>query len=263
MDDFNLPAAYCFCLTEQEACRLLTTAVNSRLDLRDVALRKVRADIEYEFLACHRQLISNLLKTLLEGGVKARQSSGCCLSRLCDVIPPELLHKIQEAFLSSKYVTIRRRGYKSATEHTVQGVEALVREAWELHNDPECAWLIVKTFPPSFLAENREELMSALSEGWQYARLYLRIAEITPELTEELRRIDEISFSYVVVKTGGQLSEKEAIKMVERNTMDERFGLLVWSLGRLHIWRALQFVEKQLPAIQKEKIGRLRRDYAI
>lgn len=262
IDSVGLASAYCFCLTPSQACEFLRRCVATRSGHRDAALRKVCADIDGFFGGCHLRLLEDLLSLFSVADSKDRQSLGYCLSTIVVRAPDVERRTIQEFFLSSKYVGIRKRGYKSVTADTVMPHE-LVQKAWERFEDPECAWVIVKTFPPEFLVQHRTALVAAFTEGWQFARLYLRIAEIKPNLLAELRDLDEISYCYVLAKLGKKIALKEVVKIIDRNSGDERFGLLVWSLGRLHMWEALRYVELQLPAIQEQKLADTRSKYGI
>lgn len=257
LESFNLKKAYCFCLTAPESCRLLSIAVRTHFDLCEAALRKTCADLEISFDDCHRGLLNDLIFILTEGKAKDRQRAGYCLSKLATFVPPDQRRTIQEVFLTSRYITVRRRGYKSVTKDSATNAE-FIRQVWESHGDPECAWLIVKTFPPDFLVENRRILASALLEGWQCARLYLNIAELYPDLLEELREIDEILYTYALAKMGSRLMSEEAIDLIKRNLGDDRFGLLVWSFGRMGLWDTLQHIERQLPVIQEAQLARYR-----
>jgi hypothetical protein len=219
-------------------------------------------DIDNSFSDCHRRLLEDLLSEFAKTDSRGRQSLGYCLFTIADHVPDAERRAIQEFFLTSKYVGIRKRGYKCASADTVMPQD-LVRKAWEQFEDPECAWVIVKSLPPEFLVQHRASLAAAFSKGWQFARLYLRIAEIKPNLLVELRDIDEISYCYVLAKLGKRITLKEAIKIIESNSGDERFGLLVWSLGRLYMWEALRHVESQLTAIQEQKLADLHVKYGI
>lgn len=261
-DSVGLASAYCFCLTPSHACEFLRRCVAARADLRDIALRKVCADIADSFGDCHRRLLEDLLSLFSESDSRGRQSLGYCLSTIAARVPEAGHRTIQEFFLTSKYVGVRKRGYKCVSADTVMPQE-LVRKAWEQFEDPECAWVIVKAFPPEFLVQHRASLVAAFTEGWQFARLYLRIAEIKPNLLAELREIDEISYCYVLAKLGRKIALKEAVKIIDSNSGDERFGLLVWSLGRLHMWEALRHVESQLPAIHEQRLADLHAKYGI
>jgi len=262
IDSVGLASAYCFCLTPFQACEFLRRCVVTRSDLRDTALRKICADIDDSYDDCHRQLLEDLLSLFSLTDSRGRQSLGYCLSTIADHMPENVRRTIQEFFLTSKYIGIRKRGYKCVSDEAVIPQE-LVQNAWEQFADPECAWVIVKTFPAEFLVRNRVALVSAFTEGWQFARLYLRISEIKPSLLAELRAKDEISYCYVMSKLGKKISLKEAVEIIDNNSGDERFGLLVWSLGRLHMWGALRHVETQLPAIQEQKLADLQAKYGI
>lgn len=261
-DSFGLTSAYCFCLTPSQACTLLQQCVVSRADLRDSVLRKVCSDIDTTYLDCHKHLLKNWLKQFLKVDSRGRQSLGYCLSTIADHVPLSERCIIQKFFLASKYIGVRKRGYKSVSND--KGIpQKLLLNTWERFSDPECAWLIVKMFPEEFLIENRHSLVSALSEGWQFAKLYLRIGEIKPDLIKELKFLDQISYCYVLAKLGKSLTMKEAIAIIDSNSQDDRFGLLVWSLSRLRMWRALEYVESQLQSINEKKIECIKTKYGI
>ncbi len=261
-DSIGLASAYCFCLTPSQACEFLHRCVASRSDYRDAALRKVCVDIDGSFDDCHLRLLEDLLFLFSVADSRGRQSLGYCLSMIAGRAPEAARRTIQEFFLASKYIGIRKRGYKCVAVDTVMPQE-LVRKAWERFKDPEWAWVIVKAFPPEFLVQHRSALVATFTEGWQFARLYLRIAEIKPRLLAELRDIDEISYCYVLAKLGKKITLKEVVKIIDSNSGDKRFGLLVWSLGRLHMWDALRHIELQLPAIQEQKLADIRSKYGI
>jgi hypothetical protein len=163
---------------------------------------------------------------------------------------------IQKFFLSSSYVSVRRRGYKSI-DTSIEGLVSEICLAWNTFHDPECAWIITKSFPANFLIENRAELSARFSEGWQFSRLYLRIGEVNRALVEELKQISEISYCYVLAKLGQVISDDEAKGIVARTSSDENFGLLVWSLGQMKLWSALKYVESELKGIQDAQVTAL------
>src|SRR6185437_9158825 len=99
------------------------------------------------------------------------------------------------------------------------------------------------------------QLLSCFTEGWQFSRLYLRISAVDPSLLSELKSIDEISYCYVMAKIGQTVSLGEAKRIVQRVAGSEHFGLLVWSFGRMRLWRALKYIGAELPSI-----GRLQQE---
>lgn len=249
---FNILGAYCHCLTPEEACELLFAAATGRPDLRLCSLRKVSADLEAGVQSCHRNLVALLLEAICHADAKRRQSIGYCLSELVGKVDANLQSRIEAAFLASKQLSVRNRGYKSCANHVEERLPEL-EQAWNRFKDVECAWLIVKSFPVKFLIENREELGNALWEGWQISRLYLRMGRERPSLLNELREVDPISFCYVRAKLGRPISQYRAIEIASASYESDRFGLLVWAFGRMRLWRVLEHIEKQLPEINKRR----------
>jgi len=259
---FGIVAAYCYCLTPQQACDLLIQSQESQTTLRDSVLRRVCNDIDKSYSLIHEKLIRRLLASFSQADARGRQGLGYCLSTLSKHIPSTERRAIQSVFLQSKYVGVRKRGYKSlSTEGELP--HSLVHDAWLQFQDQGCAWLIVKTSPVEYLIQHREALAAAFTEGWQLARLYLRIGEENQQLLKELKSMDQISYCYVLAKLGLKLSTKEAMSFVDVNSGDERFGLLVWSLGRLGLWEALQYVQAQIPSINEQQLADLRERYGI
>lgn len=254
IDSFGLVGAYSACLTPEEAAGLLLASAEDRLDIRNAVLRKVCADIDIAFAKCHEDLLDALVARFSRADYRRGQSLGYCLSTLAIHVPPPGQRRIQMTFLRSKYIGIRRRAYKSIAPGSNIPFEE-VQAAWQRYSDPECAWLIVKTFPVDFLLTHRAELEAALTERWQFSRLYTRIAETNPSVLEDLKSKDEISYCYVLAKLKRPLQVSEAIQIANRTSNDDRFGLLVWSLGQLGLWAALRHIEAQLRAIQEPQIG--------
>lgn len=264
-DTFGVESALCACLEPDESCELLQLAAIDRPDLRAGILKKVCADIDRAQLACHESAIAKLMDQLLVSNSRERQSLGYCLSQLSLHVDASLRRSIQKFFLSSCYISVRRRGYKSIGAN----IEDLVPEiclAWNQFFDffdPECAWIITKAFPVDFLIANRSLLSGKFSEDWQFSRLYLRIGEKNPELVEELRAVNEISYCYVLAKLGKVLSLEEAKSIVTRTSTDEKFGLLVWSFGQMKLWAVLKYIEAELVGINAARTAALCATFGI
>jgi hypothetical protein len=262
IDDFGLVAAFCRCLSANESCLLLRQCAVEASNLRDTLLRKVCDDVANAFLSAHMDLIAHLVDALHSNDQRFRQSAGYCLATLLPRLSSRHKKTILEAFLDSTYIGMRRRAYKWFSNDKQLPIKALT-QVWHEYHDKECAWLIVKKFPIKFLIEHRAYLLSTLTEGWQFSRLYLRIAERRHELLSELQGRDAISYCYVLAKLGRGLSVKQAKSYIDSHATDDRFGLLVWSIGRLKLWPALQYIKKQLPAIEEKKMTLLRSRYGI
>ncbi|MDR7336276.1 hypothetical protein [Roseateles asaccharophilus] len=163
---------------------------------------------------------------------------------------------IQKTFLRSRFVGIRRRGYKLVDKDKVPDVSAIVA-AWPEWGDPECAWLLVKLLPVADLAPMKAELLPSLDEGWKLSKLFLRLAELDADAPDELERLDSISYCYVLAKLGRAIPNEKAMSIVEQSAGDERFGLLVWSIGKMGLWEVLVWIQQRLPELEERRFAAL------
>ncbi|EJL83744.1 hypothetical protein PMI15_02541 [Polaromonas sp. CF318] len=260
-DDFGLFRACVNCLSPHEAVDLLRLEAGKSSKLRDALLQKVVRDVAHKVCAEHLQLTETLLQDLSSADSRARQGLGYCLSSLHPTLPRKAQERIQAGFFSSRYVVVRRRGYKAANAVGWVQIELLLA-TWEMYRDPESALLLVKLLPPVRLLAMRGDLMPALSEGWMRSRLYLRLAEIAPETVGELESVDGISYCYVLAKLGRELTVAQAKAVVKRFEGDDRFGLVVWSLGQMKQWQVLTWLAKRLPEVHEARLTALTAKYA-
>ncbi|MCT8469343.1 hypothetical protein KZO85_12190 [Chromohalobacter canadensis] len=259
-DTYGIENAFCNCLNSEEATELLNRVVTEKPAYRNAAVKKVCSDIEKDFLGCHEQLVEDLTLRFESADHRLRQSLGTVLSRLSEVAPSFIEQKIELFFLQSRYVGVRRRGYKIAARRDKLDEQAVLK-AWHEHSDYEAAWLITKFFPVFFLIENIKDIEQHFTEGWQFARLYLRIAEVQPNLLPRLKDRDPISYCYVLVKTGIEISDDEAFDIMESASQDERFGLFVWSLGKAGKWDVLKNIDSKLLEIQERRAEQLMKQH--
>lgn len=245
LDSFGLRHAYCACLQPDEVCELLLKCRYSTDTVRRWALERMCMDLDHAQLDCHKHLIRVLTSDLAEAKYRDSSSLGYLMSNIAEHAAIDERRAIIIALLSSSYVVARRRGYKLIGKD-IGDLQPEVDRVWKWVSDPECAWLITKTFPVEYLVQNRKALASKFSEEWQFSRLYLRIGEVHPSLLRELQSINEIRYCYVLAKLGRKLTLSEAKKIVDRTPHDDRFGLLVWSLGKMKQWNALRYIETEI-----------------
>lgn len=248
--------AYCSCLNSSDSAHLLKRSIVEGLGTRNAALRKVCKDMESTFLKSHERLIDFLISEFDTIDPRKRQGLSYCLHVLGDSSPDKIRHRVQGFFINSKYIAVRRRAYKSLMKEDVIP-DKLVIAAWQNYTDYDCAWLIVNKFPIEYLVRYRAELSAAIEAPWRLAKLYLKIGAAHPKLLVELKNQDQISYAYVMAKLGKKIPLKVAIKLIDNNLADDRFGLLIWSLGQLKMRKALEYIEEQIPRIDQLKLNRL------
>lgn len=262
LDDFGLIRAIVKCLDEAQAAELLKEESERSTRLRDATLRKVTADIESGFAAFHRQLVEDLLERLQVAPANARQAVAFTLSSLLPSLPEDLKLAVVRAFVGSKYVGIRRRGYKALSRETVSASD-IVSNIWQSAQDQEAAWLAARLLPLSQLLEHRAEIEARLTEGWQISRLYLRLYEGDPSSLRGLLARDGISYAYVTAKLGKTLEASEARELAEKYAGDDRFGLLLWSFGEMRLWDVLKVLGEDLHRLHERRGAVLEARYAV
>ena len=229
--------AFVRCLSFDETVEVLRRSLEGTVILRAPALRKTCAEIHLES-SKGADLVAELKKKILAGNPRRRSAYAYCLLEIARVGGGKTREEVQAFLSSSKYVGLRRRGYKLYDPECSFSRE-LLEQSWNQFEDWEAAWLIVKTFPAAYLLRNKSALVAALSEGWQLSKLYLRLAEIDAGHTDELLEIDAISFLYVQAKLGRYVSDDQITAICLNHLGDERVGLLLWCLGELKHWNHL------------------------
>lgn len=251
-EDFGLLNACIHCLKPSEAILLLSQEAERSSKLRNGLLRKVSKDLQTSPSLDHSDLANRMIIRLGQADARGRQGVGYCLSTLLPDLPTEIQRGAQLAFLRSRFIGLRRRGYKAIAADPTPEMDYLT-EAWVAFQDAECAWLLVKLLSPQDLVGMKERILPHLSEGWQISRLYLRMSTVDPSVVEELNRIDGIAYSYVLAKLGRSISIEQAKALFARYETDERLGLLVWSIGQMKLWDVLVWFKSRLSDVQQER----------
>jgi len=232
-------SAFVGCLSSTQACEALDVAAGLNETLRGALLRRIRHDCETGgFQSCHRELVERLLVQYPTLSADRRRGCGFCIERLLEVAPSRHKTRILKFFLGSSHVDMRRRGYKALRSIWRKEFTAIVRDIWSTYADPECALLIAERFPVEFLMAQLSSLEQALHH-WGLAKLYIGLGAARPSVCRRLAAIDEITYTYVLAKLGRRIGTKDAVALVERNKLDDRVGLLIWSLGQMRLWAAL------------------------
>lgn len=252
IDNLGLLRAATQCLTSEEVKDVFIAEAGHSSDLRDAVLRRVVQEPELMSAPAIEHIAISLLDALVVADARARQSLGYCLSSLHPQLPLKYQRQIEVAFMSSRFVGLRRRGYKILENSENPDIDA-IKTCWRSFGDSECGWLLVKHLDPVELVTYRSDLLPALTEPWRISRLFLRMAATQPDIVSELRDRDIISYCYVLAKLGRSVTDREARTFIKHSELDDRLGLLVWALGRMKLEKTLRWLLAELPAMQNRK----------
>lgn len=246
------------CLSPESTCLLLLRNYTENWDLRRVVTRKVCSDIQNSFMMCHDQLIEGV--ELQSGELKytGQQRGAYCLAEIAKVAPEDEKSKIIKFLLGSKYISVRRKGYKQLTRIYKPEYEETLLNAWNQFHDLEGALLVVKEFPLELVIIHKQTLKKVLIKPQHFARLYIRLGETSSDWHQELRKEDGITYSYVMTKLGLIIADEEAIELIKENIFDNRIGLLIWALGKMQKWNVLKTVGNNIDVIEQQYTEYLR-----
>lgn len=247
----TLLRAFIHCLSPEQSLSLWHKVFDTRPDIRYLIRKKICNDIEKKFELCHDKFIDDLISTFYDLSASRRQTVGALLSTLYSLIPMQSRAKIDDLFLKSKYISVRRRGYKNINRSLTKSYREKLKKIWHKFRDQECAWIITQYFPTKFIKDHRNLLIVDLSKPWQKTRIYLRIIPKYSHLAKELKSKDIISYCYVATKLGLRMSTAEALKILKTNINNRRLGLLIWCFGQQGFWSVLEYARKKIPEIEQ------------
>jgi hypothetical protein len=234
------------CLSPEEACQCVGVTIRADDVLQRALKRKICRDIEtHGFLPCHEELVGSWILRVNSSPLEIKRECVYWLSSVYRELPLGYKEAVLRSLLTSKYKTIRQRGYGILRSDWSDEHTDLLKQAWEKDHDELCAALIVEKFPTEFLLDQIDGLEKALSLPYRLAKLFIRIGVVQPDLLSRLAEIDEITFAYVLVRLRMKLTAEQALEIFERNKGDQRIGLLLWCLGQMGLWAVLENICKR------------------
>ncbi|MDD4976476.1 MAG: hypothetical protein PHY93_19120, partial [Bacteriovorax sp.] len=154
-------------------------------------------------------------------------------------------------FLTSKSYRNRDRGYKKLNKNWNSKYQEQIEQVWIKFHDNKCLDLIINYFPAEFLYNNHMDLIP-YAESYQISRLFINLSKERPHAIGILKKIDPISYAYVLVKINKTISNKDAREILKEKMKDEKIGLLLWCFGKMGKWDILvDYIEKLPQRVHK------------
>ena len=238
-DDRSIFLALINSLNPQESVDFFDLTFNNDAKIREWTAKKIAKDIGIEKEKIHNNLIKELLRLLNLKKFKHRATCGYSLELIIENLSKKDKRKVVNNLLDSKYAQLRKRAYKQIEKDFDKYYEKRLINNFKNYQDEYLIWFILKNFSDEFAYKNFEILFENCND-YQLSKLFLKVTKIKPELIEKIKEIDEISYSYITAKNNFELSDNEAIELISKNENDERFGLLIWSIGQHGKWLVLK-----------------------
>jgi hypothetical protein len=232
--------AFLVCLTPEEVCDIFNLNLGQSSKLRSLIIKRISKNISEEFLNCHVELLEHFLSLVAQKKCSNRSSVASYLSELIDVVPQDYKEKIIYNFLNSNFVGIRKRGYNFAFKYWNIKFETAILSVWQKYHDSKVVELIVEKFHQDFLKSNFLELESQIKKRHLIRlRLYQRTYPYSEEHLIRIAQEDGITYIYFCAHLGIILSNQESIKLAHQYLYDDRFGIIIYSLGIMKDWETL------------------------
>jgi len=247
--------ALVWCLTPEEVCQAAESPLLYDVTTRRAILDRIMIDLQDRVQDCHRLLVDSLLERLDSLPEKHRRARCSCLCQLFAYLPEDKRWDIAVKLLQSRYTGMRRKAYRTLSKSWSARYGPLVSAAYEKHKEFDCARLIADTLPVEYLQLRFSDLeQTLLSSGPEHiAKLYLRVGEGSVDKLQDLEEVDEITYAYVCAKLQRPLKKQAALGIFERNRLDSRVGLLIWSYGRMGLWSVLKGIAARAEDLAREK----------
>ena len=222
-------------LSDSEVCSLFDLTFKQEYHIRHYILKKISDDISKKFTTDHQNLIKTLLKKLREKGFDKKECCAFSLDFMYNKLPLRYKNLILRSFLNSKSSRNRNRALKRINSEWHNRYIKTIESIWDCHKDSSCLDIIINHFPNDFLLSNYNEL-KLFADQYQLSRLFIRIGSLKHELLEELKNIDQITYSYVLAKLNKRFDSQQASEILKNNHKDKRIGLLLWCFGKMELW---------------------------
>ncbi|NRR93524.1 hypothetical protein HSX10_18280 [Winogradskyella undariae] len=238
-DERSIILALINSLNSQESVDFFDPTFNNDAKIREWTAKKIAKDIGIQKEKIHDNLIKKLLGFLSLKKFKHRATCGYSLELIIENLPKKDKRKVVNELLNSTYAQLRKRAYRQIENDFDKYYEKKLIESFKKYQDEYLIWFLLKSFSDEFAYENFNTFFESCND-YQLSKLFLKVTRIKPELIGKLKEIDEISYSYVTAKNNFEISDKEAVELIEKNENDERIGLLIWSIGQHGKWEILK-----------------------
>ena len=171
--------------------------------------------------------------------------------------------RILEVFLDSEKRGMRRRAYKLMRDNWSSSFKPKLERSWKQWHESESALMIVDRFDPSFLVAHIDQLTRDLDDGALVSRLYLRASVADSGILKKLKRVDGITYAYVIARRGEKISVTMARQLMKRYEYDSRLPILAWSFARFGHWDLLVELANNVDVIEEQQRRRRFQDYGM
>lgn len=250
------------CLSPNDKCRMLKANMEQGPYERRVVLSLITEDMRTTFEPSHERLVEELLSQLCQVNGTRAQSVAYCLKQILEAAPETVAARIVGALVSSRFKGVRDRAGWAISRNWHDGYLPILRDFAPGQLGVSLQAVYIDNENLDVLFEKRHTLVSAVTDV-NRSRLYRRLVGRHPAVLKELRQIDPVSYVYIAAKEGIQLEASTAYDIARDTYGCQKFGLVIWSLGRLKMWPTLVQICRELVDWERTHIGALAAKYDV
>lgn len=258
----SLFRAMATCLSPSDKCRMLRQDMQQGYMNRRVILSLISEDMRTEFLPAHGALIDGLIDSIKGLPGNQAQSCGYCLEHLTESAPNEFTDRIIDTMITSRFKSVRDRAGRLIQRRWNSKYLPLLRELAPDRLGEATQTAYIDNEDVERLYATRLALGDHFTDR-NVTRLYRRLAQSHPESLRELRASAPISFIYIAAKEGVPVEPSLAYRIAREAHGSDKFGLVVWSIGRMKMWDVLTRICEQLIKWDRERTANLMLRYGI
>ncbi|NQT63972.1 MAG: hypothetical protein HQ556_13510 [Candidatus Marinimicrobia bacterium] len=238
--EYSLVPALVNCLDPDEVIQMLSVCDEQDANVRRALLNKMERDVSENVARDKYHKLGPILIDRYESALaKKRGAIRTCLDRILNVFSDETVKEILIYLLTNKHVGMRRKAFAYLKQNWSDPYRELLMEAWEKYSDPEANTLVVSYLDEKIIGVHLEKILAIVETTKYKIPVYKKLAAIDMKHVSHLDSTDKITATYLRAINKIKIPQKSAKKLVVSELTDERYGLLLWSLGRLGHWSAL------------------------
>jgi hypothetical protein len=238
--EYSLIPALVNCLTAEEVFKMLSVGDEQEANVRRALLNKMEKDIlESIGTSCYLKLGPILIKRYGLVLSKKRGAIRTCLDRMLNVFPLGEVEEILIFFLTNQHVGTRRKAYEYLKTNWLDSYKDMVVETWIKYSDPEANTLLAAHFDAKELKKYKKRILEIVETSKYKIPVYKNLDSIDMALVSHLDKNYKITATSLRAINNIEITQSSALRLIKSELSDERYGLLLWSLGKLGHWSAL------------------------
>lgn len=258
----SLFRAMATCLTPADKCRMLRTDMEQNHLNRRVLLSLIGEDMKVQFAPEHAKLLDDLLSSIDTLPGNQAQSCGYCLEYLTESAPEAYKDRVVDSMIRSRFKSVRDRAGRLIQRRWKPDYLSILRDLCpdRLGEATQSAYIDHEDIDA--LYESRDSLCEHITDR-SISRLYRRLVAKYPDALLELRGSAPVSYIYIAAKEGVPVEPQVAFNIAHEASGTDKFGLVIWSIGRLKLWDVLSRICSVLDDWKRDKHAAIAKRFGL